>query len=423
MNIAFVLTDVGLSGGVIVALRHASRLGREHGHQVSIVTIRGTTEGWVQREFPDLKIEPLDSKDVQSSFFDVAIATFWETLFVLEQVPSSRYVWFAQSIEDRFYAADNPIGAIAAAAIEVPIAVITEAIWIHDVFRAINPRRTVAIARNGIDKEIFSETDRPPSLRGESLRVLIEGPLGSFTKDVESSIRGALTAQTDIRISHVATAESFCSDPRYSALTVSLSFQEMADAFQTHDVLVKTSRVEGMYGPPLEAFHCGCVVVTTPVTGHEEFIVDGVNSIVVGWDDPEAIGAALDQLNRDRALLDHLKNSSRETAKAWPSLSESTSEFQRALEVCLATGSTETDEANLTALRVVRALRFWQLKMHVQLVQSDRMRREERELSVTVEAERVEQVSNLLSEIEAMKRTVSWSLTAPLRWVRRKRTR
>ena len=423
MNIAFVFTDLGLSGGVIVALRHASLLSKEHGHQVSILTIRGGTPEWVEREFPDLSIESLGSQAVQASFYDVAIATFWETLFVLEKIPSSRFVWFAQSLEDRFYAANNPIGAIAAAAMEVPIAVITEARWIHDVLLSTNPGRLVQIARNGIDKDLFSEVERLMLHRGDGLSVLIEGPLGSHTKDVESAIRGALTAKTDIRISHVATAESFCTDPRYTCRPGSLSFEEMADVFRSHDVLVKTSRVEGMYGPPLEGFHCGCVAVTTPVTGHDEFIVDGENSIVVGWDDPEAIGAALDLLNRDRVLLARLKHGARETARSWPSLSESTREFHVALDVCLSSGSTETDEANLTALRVIRSLRFWQLKMHVQLVQTDRLRGEERERSAHVESERVEQISNLLKQIKAMERTVSWRLTAPLRWVRRKKSR
>lgn len=419
MNIAFVLSDVGLSGGVIVALRHALLLQREHDHDVSVLTIRGTSQEWVRREFPDLKIERLDSKNVQSSFYDVAIATFWETLFVLEQVPSSRYIWFAQSLEDRFYAANNPIGAIATAAMNVPIAVITEANWIHDVLLSTNPHRSVQIARNGIDKELFSEIDREPLQGASCLRVLIEGPLGSHTKDVESAIRGSLTAKTNISISHIATAESFCSDPRYRALPGSLSFQEMAAAFKSHDVLVKTSRVEGMYGPPLEAFHCGCVVVTTPVTGHDEFILNGENSIVVGWDDPEAIGAALDRLNQDRFLLHRLRRFAGETAMTWPSLSESTFEFHSAMEACLSTGSPEIDRSNLTALRVIRSLRFWQLKMHVQLVQSERIRGE----GVEQTNKLVEQIDRLLAEIEAMKQTISWRLTAPLRWLRRLRDR
>ena len=39
--------------------------------------------------------------------------------------------------------------------------------------------------------------------------------------------------------------------------------------YRSCDVLMKLSRVEGMYSPPLEMFHCGGTVVTYDVTGHE----------------------------------------------------------------------------------------------------------------------------------------------------------
>ena len=51
--------------------------------------------------------------------------------------------------------------------------------------------------------------------------------------------------------------------------------------YRSCDVLVKLSQVEGMYGPPLEMFHCGGTVVTYDVTGHEEYVEHGVNGLVV----------------------------------------------------------------------------------------------------------------------------------------------
>jgi O-antigen biosynthesis protein len=419
VRIAFVLNDVGLSGGAIVALRHASLLSSDFGHDVCVLTVRGRNQDWVRREFPGLLVETIDSLGNELPRFDVAIATFWDTLFVLERIPSSRYVWFAQSLEDRFYSSDEPIGALAGAVSEVPIAVITEANWIRDVLLKVNPRRSVHIARNGIDKELFTHEGRSSPLGGEGLRVLIEGEPKSHTKDVESALRGALTAKTPVSIRHITRSGAWSDDPRYSVLTAPLSFQEMADAFRSHDVLIKTSRVEGMYGPPLEAFHCGCLVVTTPVTGHEEFIVDGVNSLVVGWDDPQAIGWALDRLNEDQNLRDRLAKEALDTARSWPSLHSSTSEFHDALLACLAAGSSDTDLALLDSLRALRSLRVPQLKMHVQHDQADRSLREQQDHAAMVESERLKHEQALLSEIEATKRTISWRVTSPLRWLRR----
>ena len=71
--------------------------------------------------------------------------------------------------------------------------------------------------------------------------------------------------------------------------------------------MLKLSRVEGMFGPPLEGFHMGATCVVTAVTGHEEYVEHGVNGLVVDWDDPRGTARALDLLARDRALLHCLR--------------------------------------------------------------------------------------------------------------------
>ena len=88
--------------------------------------------------------------------------------------------------------------------------------------------------------------------------------------------------------------------------------REYADS----DVVLKLSRVEGMFGPPLEGFHMGATCVTTPVTGHDEFIEHGFNGLVVDWDDPRGTARMLDLLARDRRLLHYLRTNAWLTARA-----------------------------------------------------------------------------------------------------------
>jgi hypothetical protein len=83
--------------------------------------------------------------------------------------------------------------------------------------------------------------------------------------------------------------------------------------------VLKLSRIEGMFGPPLEGFHMGTTCVVTPVTGHEEYVEHGENGLVVEWDDPRGVGRALDLLARDRALLHRLRWGALATARGWPS--------------------------------------------------------------------------------------------------------
>ena len=71
---------------------------------------------------------------------------------------------------------------------------------------------------------------------------------------------------------------------------------QLAALYAESDVLLKLSRVEGMFGPPLEAFHKGATCVVTPVTGHDEYIVHGENGLIVDWDDPPGTTRALDLL-------------------------------------------------------------------------------------------------------------------------------
>jgi hypothetical protein len=97
-----------------------------------------------------------------------------------------------------------------------------------------------------------------------------------------------------------------------------LAQRELAALYATSDVVVKLSRVEGMYGPPLEAFHMGATCVTTEVTGHEEYIEHGVNALVCDWDDPRGTARQLDLLARDRVLLHRLRLGALDTANTWP---------------------------------------------------------------------------------------------------------
>ena len=50
--------------------------------------------------------------------------------------------------------------------------------------------------------------------------------------------------------------------------------------YRSCDVIVKLSYVEGMFGPPLEMFHCGGTSIVYDVTGHDEYIVHGKNGLV-----------------------------------------------------------------------------------------------------------------------------------------------
>ena len=96
-------------------------------------------------------------------------------------------------------------------------------------------------------------------------------------------------------------------------------------------MVLKLSRIEGMFGPPLEGFHCGATCVVTPVTGHDEYVVHGWNGLVTEWDDVRGTARLLDLLARDRRYLHFLRANALETAQSWPSWEQSSTFMAAAL--------------------------------------------------------------------------------------------
>ena len=150
------------------------------------------------------------------------------------------------------------------------------------------------------------------------LRILGEGYAGTWFKGVNEAV-GAVRQMAEPRaLTVVAPDRTGLDTAGVDQVLGPIPHREMARLYGEHDVVLKLSRVEGMYGPPLAGFHRGATVVTTEVTGHEEYVIHGVNGLVVDWDDLRGTARQLDLLARDRVLLHQLRCNAVATAKAWP---------------------------------------------------------------------------------------------------------
>jgi glycosyltransferase involved in cell wall biosynthesis len=102
-----------------------------------------------------------------------------------------------------------------------------------------------------------------------------------------------------------------------------LPISKMYDIYKQVDVLVKMSRVEGMFGPPLEAFHAGSTAIVSKVTGYDEYISHEINSLVVEVDDFAQVRSYVESLRDDRNKLHRLKTNALGTAEKWPTKEKS----------------------------------------------------------------------------------------------------
>src|SRR5262249_61167548 len=122
--------------------------------------------------------------------YDVALATWWETVGPALEVPAERHGYFIQSLEDRFYRPGEPQRVAAALTHDLPLPVITEARWIAETLEALAPERRCLLVRHGIAKDVFISPPLPPIRHEGPLRVLIEGSASWFNGVPEALAAG-----------------------------------------------------------------------------------------------------------------------------------------------------------------------------------------------------------------------------------------
>jgi glycosyltransferase involved in cell wall biosynthesis len=330
MKVAFVLNSLGLYGGVGIVVEHARRLRADHGMDAQLVLAsRERRTDWTHGGLVHVPVRTLD--EARDERWDLAVATWWETLPATYELDAARRAYFVQSMEERFYGAGEPQRAAAALTHDLPLAFITEARWIAEQLRALQPEATVLYVRNGIDKAVFAPVPSPPVALDGPLRIVVEGSPSIAFKGVPEALAAAPALGEPHTVTLVSGDREAAADARADRVVGPLTPPQMADLYAESDVVLKLSRVEGMSAAPLEGFHRGATCVVSPVTGHDEYVVDGFNGVVVGWDDEHGCARALDLLARDRRHLHFLRVNALATARAWPSTERSAETMALAL--------------------------------------------------------------------------------------------
>jgi hypothetical protein len=333
VRVAFFTQDLQLSGGVGVVVEHASRLAADHGFDVTLVHTGESSEtAWRFRGLEHLHVMPLErAADLD---YDVAVSTWWETTSSLFDLTATRYASFVQSLEDRFYASWEPQRVAAMMASALPVRHLTEARWIAELLDCMHGGARALYVRNGIAKDVFTgPAELPPALDGP-LRILVEGSRAVGFKQVDEALAVAAAMSEDHHVTLVTADGSGAGAPA-DRVRARLSPREMAALYAESHVVLKMSRVEGMFGPPLEGFHMGATCVVTPVTGHDEYVRHRHNGLVVDWDDSRGTTRALDLLARDRELLHYLRTNALATGRAWPSWRQQSAVMAAALRTIL----------------------------------------------------------------------------------------
>lgn len=329
-NIAILVWSPAISGGTNVIFEHALALARNHCN-VSIIMDEPLKKEEIEW-FPqaaDFDWQTFES--AADKTFDLVIATWWRTAFYLGRIQAKRHVFFVQSIESYFYPEQEvPLRGLVDMTYLQPVNYVTEATWIQQHLQQ-NYGHSPYLVKNGINKRYFNHTGdiiSPPT--PGKLRVLVEGPLGIDFKNVERTIELCQSSDCDeIWLLTLSDVQSYLGVDRVFS---QVPIDKVGEIYRSCDVIVKLSKVEGMFGPPLEMYHCGGTSISYDVSGYDEYIRHDENGLVLSMDDEAGVVAAINQLKASPERLAQFKQAALETAQQWPDWKLSGDEFVKAMQ-------------------------------------------------------------------------------------------
>lgn len=344
MKWAIVLLSTELCGGINVVFQHAL-YAMHQGAEVTIVgekPVKKSDVSW-HPEATELLYKVFD--DCKNEIFDAVIVTSWDTAYYAFMLNAKRYIYFVQAIESQFYEDKSSIMSVwADMTYTMPFHIITEATWIKNyLFERYN--HCADLVLNGIRKDLYFGEDESYEKRSKGkLRVLIEGPVTDWRKNILRTVELCKRSNADeiwlLTSSDIKSYEGV--DRVYSKIPA----DEVSKIYRSCDVLVKLSLAEGMFGPPLEMFHCGGTAIVYDIPGSEEYIINGKNAFVVGVGEDNKVIECINRLKKEDNLLENLKKNALKTARAWRDWDISSKEFY--LAVC------KTENISLKDLKLLR---------------------------------------------------------------------
>jgi len=312
-TISFLVPGVNISGGIAVIFQHANRL-RRNGYKVKICSLsRENNSDWFPNQGVEIIYFSNFEKDFYNARFDILIATGYSTSFSVAMSNAKRKIYFVQSDESRFFPEDKKICNIIRESYKIKFEYITEAKWIQDWLENEFEHKSHYVP-NGIDLNIFKKV-APIEPKKDKLRVLIEGSITIPYKGMKDAYDAVKNLDCELWI--VSNGGKPKKGWRYDRFFENVPYGEMNKIYSSCDIFLKMSRIEGFFGPPMEAMACGCAVVVGKVTGYDEYIVDGENALVVEMGDVVGARNSIQKLIKDDLLKNILIEGGYKTVRNW----------------------------------------------------------------------------------------------------------
>jgi glycosyltransferase involved in cell wall biosynthesis len=313
LQIAYLLEDTELSGGIRVLLAQADAL-IARGHRVKLVT-KGGPLTWRPSSAEWVYID--DFRWYDASGDDFVVATFWLTLGPASEIAPGRCVHLCQGYEGLFAAYE-------------PIRAEIEAAYRLQMPKLVVARSLVAICRQFTDdvsyvgqivEDEFYRPGTPPE--HDPPRVLVCGQSQADLRGIDEAYGAVAHARWFhrkldlVRVSAWAPSRGEPLDD-VQEFHVGLTTAEMTRLMHSCDALIAANHSEEGFGlPAAEALASGIPTVMTSIPSYLSF--DDVRDYALFAPEANAVelGERLIELLTDAGLRDRLRVRGREVAEQW----------------------------------------------------------------------------------------------------------
>jgi glycosyltransferase involved in cell wall biosynthesis len=316
-GMAFFLPSTHVSGGINVALRHAS-IAQKHGADVTLFSMDYHER---KTEIAGMPVVPLPRIHMHASF-ERAVATLWSTVDFVNSFPkfASKY-YLVQNYETDFYRPGDfkRIFANMTYSTFGDLQYVTISRWCQGWLKE-RFGKEARYAPNGIDLTVFTPRERDFSGK---IRVLVEGSSTDHYKNVGESF--AVTNQLDparFEVWYLSYEGGPKKAWRVDRFLHKVPHAEVAEIYRQCHLLVKSSRLESFSYPPLEMMATGGIAVVAANAGNAEYLRDRENCLLYQLGHPEQALALIAEVCADAALRERIIRNGLETARSrdWRSI-------------------------------------------------------------------------------------------------------
>ena len=312
-NALFVLPSVNVSGGVIVATKHAEILKR-NGWDVTILNAQVD-----ETPYKTGDTELLVVSAISHPFFvkiDTLVATMWLTLeYVLKYPFVKNRKYLVQNYEAGFYDYREPEMMAANATYNnvAGVQYLTISKWVEGWLKKSFGVKEVKIASNGINLKSFKPRKRKMSGK---IKILIEGSSSHDYKNVDESFRIAEKLDPEkYEIRYLSYDGKPKSWYRIDKMYYKISPDEVHKVYEECDILLKSSILESFSYPPLEMMTSGGYVVAVLNGGNKEYLKDEENCLIYEQGNIDEGVKKIEQIVKDGDLRNRLYAGGRKTAE------------------------------------------------------------------------------------------------------------